>query len=196
LLSESGNGPEMKELTSTSFGYLIAYLLPGLLGLYGASYWIPEVGTTLQPITSANAAVGPSFLLLVIAVGMGLCLSAARHFLLAKFFYERILGYECLPGDLYKSSDSTKLAWHRALAEEHYRYHQFYGGSAVAVLVMFVGWLVHGHLHLTFQFLYMSLGFVFAEPLLERSSADAYGQYVQKCKALASAPPTKDAPHD
>ncbi len=176
----------MKELTSTSFGYLIAFLLPGLFGLYALSFWVPQVGVLLQPVLTATATVGPSAVLLVVAVGMGLCISAARHFFLVKLVYEQLLKQAKIPDNLYKSLTSDKLALHRALAEEHYRYHQFYGGCAVALLILFIGWLVHGHFKWSLELLYAAVGFTGAELLLERSANDCHGQYVGKCNAMVA----------
>jgi hypothetical protein len=50
----------MKDLTSTSFGYLIGFVLPGMFGLYALSSWFPQVGALLQPMLKADATVGPS----------------------------------------------------------------------------------------------------------------------------------------
>jgi hypothetical protein len=175
----------MKELTSTSFGYLIAFLLPGLLGLYAASYWIPEIDVLLQPIQNANANVGPSIMLLLIAVGIGVCVSSVRHFVLVEFFYKKIFKKRGIPSDIYTGVSPDELVWHKTLAEEHYRYHQFYGGCAVSILVMFVGWLAHGHLELSLRLGYVTACFVLAEVLLERSAADCHMRYVDKSISLA-----------
>jgi hypothetical protein len=182
-MSEGSPALEKKELSSTSFGYLIGFLLPGLLGLYAMSYWLPLVGVLFQPISSPNAAVGPSVILLLIAVGMGLCVSAVRHFLLVQFLYKWVLKKDVMTKEMYQGLDADKLAWHRTLAEEHYRYHQFYGGCAVALLVMFAGW-AWNHWKIDVQFGRMLAGFILAETLLERSAADTHDQYVGKCKAL------------
>lgn len=184
-MSDEGRGPalEMKELSSTSFGYLIGFLLPGLLGLYAASYWLPKIGVLFQPIFSSNAALGPSVILLLIALGMGLCVSAVRHFLLVQFLYKWIFKKEVMTKEMYQGLDSDKLAWHKTLAEEHYRYHQFYGGCAMAVLAMFAGW-AWNHWKIDAQFGHLLVGFILVEALLERSAADTHDQYVGKCKAL------------
>jgi len=60
MADEDPLGAEMKDLTATSFGYLIAFLLPGVFGLYALSAWLPEAGERLQPILKADATVGPS----------------------------------------------------------------------------------------------------------------------------------------
>ncbi len=180
-------GFAMKELTPTSFGYLIAFLLPGVLGLYALSYWLPQAGVLLQPILKADATVGPSVVFLLVAVGMGLCLGAVRFWLLEKGTYG-LLGKKCLSEALHKHLKPESLSLLNAYAEQHYRYHQFYGGCFVAVLTMFAGWW-RGQWPFTGKFgwnvIYVVLGFILFELLLERSSYNAFKKYVDKCNALA-----------
>lgn len=174
----------MKELTSTSFGYLIAFLLPGVLGLYALSYWSPKAGALLQPILRADTTVGPSVVFLLLAVGMGLCLSAGRFFVLEKGLYRKTL----LSDTLHKQLEPEKLALLTAYAEGHYRYHQFYGGCFVAILMLFVGWWCGQWPFKGYPFSWHTVliivGFVAFEVLLERSSNDAFTKYVKKCNAL------------
>jgi len=170
----------MKDLTSTSFGYLIGFVLPGMLGLYALSGWFPEVGALLQPMLKADATVGPSLVLIIIAAGMGVILSAVRFFIFEKLLYRK----HRLPENLYRGLGEDKLTVHKALAEEHYRYHQFYGGCFVAALVWLPAW-VRGHWALDYRLGYVALGFVLLELLLERSAADTFKKYVGKCNAIA-----------
>src|SRR5258708_25410932 len=60
-------GVEMKDLTSTSFGYIIAFLLPGLLGIYSLSFSSSDVAPMLTPAFNADATVGPSLIIVLIA---------------------------------------------------------------------------------------------------------------------------------
>src|SRR4051812_10755026 len=128
----------MKDLTSTSFGYLIAFLLPGIFGTYALTYWSPAADVLLQPLVKADATVGPSAVFLLICVGMGLLLAAVRHFL-----FEKCLCREHrLPEGMFaKLVEENRLSSFQAVVDQHYRYHQFYGGCAVAALVMFAGWI-------------------------------------------------------
>ena len=80
---------------------------------------------------------------------------------------------------------SERLAMVRAFVDEHYRYHQFYGGCAVAVLVLFIGWLTHTQPRCS-QIAYSSAGFILFELLLERSAKDSFSKYVDKCRGLAA----------
>jgi hypothetical protein len=136
LADEDSSGTEMKDLTSTSFGYLIGFMLPGVFGLYAMSAWLPGMGVLLQPVFDAKATAGPSILLLLISVGMGVCVSAARWALFEKLLFEK----QCLKSDDFAKLDSGKLTLIKSLAEEHYRYHQFYGGAAIVLVVLFGAW--------------------------------------------------------
>ncbi len=173
----------MKDMTPTTWGYLIAFLLPGVLGVYGLSYWFPPAGAMLQPILKADATVGPSVVFLLIAVGTGLCLSAARYFLLENWLYGK---KHRLSDELHKSQTPDKFTLFRAYAEEHYRYHQFYGGCCVAVLIWFAGWcraqwpFKGAVAHMAF----VTGIFLLGELLLERASYDAFKKYVRKSNAL------------
>jgi len=109
----------VKDLSSTSFGYLIAFLLPGIFGLYALSFWFPQMNVLLQPILKADTSVGPSFIFLVVAVGIGVCISGLRYFIFEKGLYRK----SCLLPDVYRGMGSERLAMVRAFVDEHYRYH-------------------------------------------------------------------------
>lgn len=42
------------DITSTSFGLLIAYLLPGLVTLFGLSYWVPQLRGLINDIPGTS----------------------------------------------------------------------------------------------------------------------------------------------
>jgi hypothetical protein len=186
-MSEGEDSPAMKELTSTSWGYMIAFLLPGVFGVYALSYWAGEADVLIQPILKSETTVGPSMIFLIVAVGMGLCLAATRYWVLEKLAYG-VFGKKCLSAALHKDLKPDKLTLIRAYAEEHYRYHQFYGGCFTAGLLLYTGWYRAQWLAnnaLTRHAAYVTVGFILFELLLERSSYDAFSKYVHKCNALA-----------
>jgi hypothetical protein len=175
---ESEGATEMKDLTSTSFGYVIAFLLPGLLGLYALSYWSSGVGELLQPALKADATVGPSIILLLIALGIGLCISAIRFFAFEKFLCRK----HSFPADMFaKLTAENRLTSFKAVVDEHYRYHQFYGGCAVALVVLCAGWL-HSQVHAgrCGRLVLISLGFLAFEGMLIQTAADAFKRYVER----------------
>jgi hypothetical protein len=170
----------MKDLTSTSFGYLIAFLLPGVFGLYAISYWSPSVEALLQPIYKADTTAGPSIVLLLIAVGMGVCVSAARWLV----FEELLFRTKRFTSDKYAGFNSAKLTLHKTFAEEHYRYHQFYGGCAICLLILFVGWSRQSW-RCDWHTLWIVVGFVLFEALLVTAARDTFCKYTDRCRNIA-----------
>lgn len=176
MSDEESSVPEMKDLTSTSFGYLIAFLLPGIFGLYALTYWFPQSEVILQPVLKADATVGPSAVFLIIAVGMGLCISALRFFMFEKFLCRK----HHLPADVFAVlTAENRLTAFKAVVDEHYRYHQFYGGCATAVLILFAGWAYH-HRTLNCEMVYIFIGFVLLELLLGSSARDSFIRYIDR----------------
>jgi hypothetical protein len=139
----------------------------------------------LQPILKTDATVGPSVVLLLVAVGMGVLLSAARWLIFQEGLYRR----HCLPEDMYKNFTSEKLQLHRTFAEEHYRYHQFYGGCFVSLLILAPAW-VRDHWSLSCGRMAIAVSaFLLFGLLLERAAFDSYKKYIKKCTAIAEHKP-------
>ena len=169
--------PDVKDLTSTSFGYIIAFLLPGLLGLYAMSYWSSRASELIGPALKAEANVGPSIILLLIALGIGLCVSALRFFLFEKLLCRA----HTFPADMFsKLRAEGRLTSFKAVVDEHYRYHQFYGGCAVAVLILYAGWLRHAFQDIDLGFLLVTAAFGLFEWLTVATAKDAFVRYVQR----------------
>jgi hypothetical protein len=84
---------------------------------------------------------------------------------------------------LGKSQD--RLSAFRAAVDEHYRYHQFWGGMAVTLPVVFLGWIKErwseGSLWNT---LGISALFVLVEALTFAGALDAYEPYSERAKSI------------
>jgi hypothetical protein len=174
----SEGATEMKDLTSTSFGYVIAFLLPGLLGLYALSYWSGGVRELLQPALKADATVGPSVILLLIALGVGLWIAAVRFFVFERFLCRK----HSFPVDMFaKLTAEDKLGSFKAVVDEHYRYHQFYGGCAVALVVLYAGWVrTQVHTDRCWRLILVTLGFLVFEGLLISTASDSFLKYISR----------------
>ncbi len=173
----------MKDVTSISFGYIIAFLLPGLVGLYGLGYWSETIHGLLQPAFSATATVGPSLILLLAALAIGLCISALRCFVFEKACCHK----HYFPPDMFaKLCEGDRLTSFRAVVDEHYRYHQFYGGCFLALIILYVGWARRSYSVLHPEFVLLSISFVCLEVLLFITAVDAYIKYVDRGKTIVS----------
>lgn len=128
----------MKDITSTSFGLVMAYLLPGLVGLYGASFWLPPIRQMLRTFLTVQSNVGLFLIAILVALIIGLLVTAFRGLIFEHWFCRSDrLG----SADFANLAIEAKLVAFRAAVDEHYRYHQFWGGMTVVMPIPYAGWL-------------------------------------------------------
>jgi hypothetical protein len=169
----------MKDITSTSFGYVIAFLLPGLIGLYGLGYFSETLSSALlSPGKNAEAAIGPFLLLMLAALIVGLLVSAARWLLFEKCICKsKSFG----AGHFAKLGVGEKLTAFKAVVEEHYRYHQFYGGCAISFVVMYTGWLCSNHATVScWRIVGWTLALTAIEAITVTGAIDSYEKYIDR----------------
>ena len=121
-----------------TFGLVIAFLFPGLIGLYALSLHIDDLSTWLGTTSGTGPGAAGFFLVLLLAAGFGVIISGARSELIDK---------------RWRSNGRPAITWstRRAEAEEvayqnlviqFYRYAQFHGNVVVAATGLFVSWLL------------------------------------------------------
>ena len=127
----------MKDIGSTAFGYLIAFLLPGLLCIMALAYWVPGLMGVLATFSTAESNLGLTTLLLLAALAVGLQLCTMRWVL-----FERVILRETAlkPSDFEKIGSESRLAAFRAAVDELYRFHQFWGSMAFVLPLGYLGW--------------------------------------------------------
>jgi len=127
----------MKDVTSTSFGLVIAFLLPGLAALYSLTFWSPYVAGVFNTFKTAESSIGFFLLVVLASLVFGLLVDVAR-----RLFYDYFLcrGYRLGPERFAELGTEGKLTAFRAAVDEHYRYHQFWGGMTVVIPIGFAGW--------------------------------------------------------
>lgn len=117
-------------LEGRQFGLVIAYLLPGFIGLAGLAPWLPMVNLWLQPIEDGAWGIGPPVYALLAAMTVGMIISCVRwliidHLLERTGVPKAVQAYEQLP---------HKLHAYDYLIEVHYRYYQFHSNALVAIV--------------------------------------------------------------
>lgn len=138
-MAEAEDGGELKDLTATSFGLIVAYLLPGLVGLYGLSFWFPPIAATFATFLTAESSVGLFFLVVLASLAVGMLAHGIRWIV----FEVWCSGTDQrLEASLFANlAGERKLAAFRTAVDEIYRYHQWWGGIAVTGPVLFIGWM-------------------------------------------------------
>jgi hypothetical protein len=69
---------EIRDVTSTTFGPIIAYLLPGRTAFYAMSFWSLRVENWFDRVLNGDASVGLIVFVIFGAIVIGLQLSVAR----------------------------------------------------------------------------------------------------------------------
>ena len=126
----------MKDVTTTSFGLTIAYLLPGLFGLYTGSFWSPALKAEFGAFSRAESNAGLFFLVLLFALLVGLQLNAVRWVVFELLLCRR-KGLKRDEFTQLKTKDQIEAFG--VTIDENFRYHQFWGGIAPVVPVFFLG---------------------------------------------------------
>src|SRR5258706_8006715 len=130
----------MKDITATSFGYIIAFILPGMVFLYALTFLSSNIHELAAPALAGNVSVATGFLALMVALIMGLIISAMRFVVFEKFLCKK---HELAP-TLFESlaKNEKHFGFFKEVVEQHYRYHQFYGGLSLSLVPLYGGWLI------------------------------------------------------
>ena len=128
--------PSIKDVTSTSFGLIVAYLLPGLAALYPLAVYCRGFGKHLMPLD-----VGGFLLLVLVALLIGVFVNGVRgaiHWGVGRLV-KRFTRWNWDVGDEYFSqiTNAEKLACFMAVLDEYFRVHQFFGSLALIMLVLY-----------------------------------------------------------
>lgn len=126
----------MKETSVTDFGLLIAYLLPGAIGLFGLGQISPGIETWLGTAALTSVTVGGFLMATLVAVGVGLLASTVRWLIVDPFHHRT--GIKPPTWDFARLAE--RIEAYEYLIEVHYRYYQFYANSLVAMCFAYAAW--------------------------------------------------------
>ncbi len=118
----------MKDISSSNFGLLIAYLVPGFVALWGASYFSETVRGWLTPSYLAAPTVGGFLYATVGAVAAGLTVSTVRWLVIDTIHHRTGIARPQRDSAVLNDYNVFQLA-----VSNQYRYYQFYGNMIVAV---------------------------------------------------------------
>jgi hypothetical protein len=166
----------MKDITSTSFGLVIAYLLPGFAAFFALCFWSPPIQDLFSKFLVAESSVGSFLLVLICSLTAGLEVSIFRWIL-----FEKVL---CKSKKLDRTkfahlSVEAKLTAFRAAVDEHYRYHQFWGGMAFAIPFIGVG-IVNASSGSTREKSCLGIAFLIVEVVTIIAARSAFNNYIDR----------------
>lgn len=133
------------------FGVFIAYLLPGVIVLYGLTFVVPQMRDWLQP-GGGRLGIGGAVIVTILAVAAGRLISIGRVVLIESTFSTPVPLLSCAERPCLGGIPSLSPEYHQffesghrdafilAVANEQ-RPYQFCGNTAVAVIVSLLCWL-------------------------------------------------------
>jgi hypothetical protein len=123
----------MTDTLSRHFGLIIAYVLPGFIGLAGIALLAPAVGDWLRPVNQGELSVGPAVYVILAATTVGMIVSCFRWLIIDHFHHWM--------GVIRPAWDDSRLEEHLGafnyLVEVHYRYYQSYANMIVAIVLAY-----------------------------------------------------------
>jgi hypothetical protein len=172
---------QAKDFTVSTFGLLIGFFVPGLVGLYGISLWSPQISSVFRLFLTAKSNAGLFLIVLLASLALGLVTSPLRHLLYEQWFR---FGPQLDAADFGKLSDTGKLETFRTIVDEHYRYHQFYGHVSLLILPLFAG-LVRDQASRSCSGAWIfGISFTAVEVTLIYAARHTYGRYVSRAKIV------------
>jgi hypothetical protein len=121
------------DLFSKSFDHLLAFVLPGLVVLWGYSYVDPNgLGAWFVTASTTNTSVGGFLFLLLAALGVGVFVSGVKSLVFERWFR---LFPEPPPFDEKRRTESGVLEAYADARHNHYYYHLFYANMLCAAPV-------------------------------------------------------------
>jgi hypothetical protein len=123
----------MSEVTDKNFGFLAAYILPGLVVLWGMSSFSSTINGWLDAAQGTGVSVGGFLFASLGSLAAGLIVSAVRWVMVDSFHHKTGIPKPNLNfGILHE-----RLTSFEAVVHNHYRYYQFYANMLVAVAFLF-----------------------------------------------------------
>lgn len=181
----------MPAVTSTFFGLSIAYLSPGFVGLFSLKYFFPSTNRVFETFLTSRANFGLFLFVVLGALVVGLVVAAVRWVMFEEGL-ERVprveswVGHPASEEQRKGRMDAERLTALRAAVDETYRYHQFYGGLAITLPALFVGWIdSRTDLHVLAT-IFLWTGFGVLEIILAVGALDARRRYYRDSRIIFS----------
>jgi hypothetical protein len=176
----------VEEALHRSFGYVIAYILPGLVALGAIGMIRPEWALLAGVTDSSQITLSAWICLLLASLGAGLMVSAARWLLIDTLHHRTGLAAPPLDfGQLPQRLEAFLVA-----VEHHYRYYQFHANLFVSLLLVMAAHLTRPAVPWSWK-VYTALGAL--ELLLLITSRDCLRRYYSRLGQLLA--PVKSGQH-
>src|SRR5262245_28082184 len=184
-----------EDLFSKSFDHLLAFVLPGLVAIWGYSYWDPAgLGAWFHTAATAETTIGGFLFLVLAALAVGVFMSGARWLLLENLLH--VFPSPPALKDERRAEDGVREAYADA-RHNHYYYYLFYANMFCALPVVFIGWKLNQNPAPSWSEFFWKLGaFVAAEVVLFSSARNAISRFKTKAVKILGIAEGGEPDHD
>ena len=120
----------MNDITNKNFGYIIAYILPGLIGVWGTSFKFKFVQDWFTGAEKGMPSLGGFLFILLLSLTLGLFISVIRWLVIDNLHW--LMGIKSFKLDFSKLDE--KYSALQLIIDNHYQYNQFYSNSIIAII--------------------------------------------------------------
>jgi hypothetical protein len=171
-----------------SFGLSIAFLIPGAVCLYAASFFAPGIRDWFA-VPQDGSTVGGFLFVVLGSIGMGVFISGVRWAVLDLFICKK-LEIKWLPDpppglDQARRKQRDCEAAYQDLLFRHYQFSQFYLNMPFALALAYGAWLIDGQ-WTSQQAVWLLVLMAITDVILLASGKHALERYDEKLKGLFS----------
>jgi hypothetical protein len=176
------------------FGLIIAFLLPGFVGLWGITYINPTIRSWFVSSANLNATVGGFLFVILGSLAIGLIFHSIRYFILDNRLFKEI-NNKCSGLDISKLNSEKREQFFSIAVENHYRYHNYYGNMAIAIVFAYsvrcLGYIIIKMYFWTnclsiLKEILLSILSIALVYLLIRSSKDCFNKYAVRAMKICN----------
>ena len=161
---------------SLDFGILIAFVAPGFVAFWAASYHIPMATAWMTAASDKEQNVGIFLFVVLTSLSLGLVISGVRALVFDRLLRCGLLGklaIRQLKLD-WSKIDEKKLPLLLTIRDNHYRYYQFYSNTLTAFILWVLARAFANATPLSWPFWALSATASVALLLAARESLDKY----------------------
>ncbi len=123
------------DLSLNNTTIIIAFLLPGVIAMWGVSSFSKTVRTWLATAPATGTSLGGAILFLVMSITAGLVADSLRSHTIDVVHFHTGIEQPTLS---FEDFDQVKLDMFQAIMDNHFRYHQFYGNVFLCILFAYI----------------------------------------------------------
>ena len=128
----------MRDVTTSNFGLLIAFVLPGFVLLWGMAPYSATVADWIALTTSDAPTVGGFLYVTLASVGLGQLVSTLRWLLIDSLHHRT--GITPPEWSFHQLRSKDVSAAFERFVEDHYRFYQFHANGLVSLTLASVAW--------------------------------------------------------